>query len=111
MIEKILNELIEEAKQNPEWTAEQALRCAKKELLKAIHPSARLMSNREIRAWAETPEAVRKPIYYESKAGVSHWVVNPSNPNSYYLATFDGDGRCWTSKPTDEQKKEEKWDD
>ena len=38
MIETILNELIKEAQQNPEWTAEQALRCAKKELLKEQKP-------------------------------------------------------------------------
>lgn len=38
MIETILDELIEEAQQNPEWKAEQALRCVKKELLKAQEP-------------------------------------------------------------------------
>lgn len=33
MIETILDELIKEAQQNPAWKAEQALRCAKRELL------------------------------------------------------------------------------
>ncbi len=46
MIETILDELIKEAQQNPEWKAEQALRCAKKELLREqkkgywIHPTS-----------------------------------------------------------------------
>lgn len=31
---QILDELIAEAKENPDWKAEQALRCAKKEILK-----------------------------------------------------------------------------
>ena len=31
---QILNELIIEAKENPDWKAEQALRCAKKEISK-----------------------------------------------------------------------------
>lgn len=34
MIETILDKLIKEAQQSPEWKAEQALQCAKKELLK-----------------------------------------------------------------------------
>ena len=33
-IEEILNELIKEAKDNPDWKAIQALKCAKKELKK-----------------------------------------------------------------------------
>jgi len=38
LIEAILDELIKEAQQNPEWKAEQALRCAKKELLEKQKP-------------------------------------------------------------------------
>lgn len=33
-IERILDELIKEAEENPDWKAVNALRCAKKELLR-----------------------------------------------------------------------------
>ena len=35
-IEKILDELIREAKEHPDWKAVNALRCAKKELIKEL---------------------------------------------------------------------------
>lgn len=47
MINKILDDLIQEAIENPDWKAESALRCAKKELLEKIDFCGKWISVRD----------------------------------------------------------------
>ena len=75
-----------------------------------ILQAPKVMTAKEILAWAETPAEIRKPIYYEPREGDGRWVINTRSPNDYYLVAFDGDGRCWTSRPTDKQREAVPWD-
>lgn len=79
-------------------------------LLKAQQP--RIMTLEEVLAWAETLAEKRDPVFFEQKKGKgpSGWICNSLCPKDYYLCCLDGDARCWTSRPTDEQRKAAKWE-
>ena len=111
MIEKILDELIEEAKQNPEWKAEQALRCAKKELLKAYAP--RVLTLDEIRTLPEGTD-----VWVEERDGSirvdtscvtidERWFE--TYLHSFLLADYGTAWRPWTARPTGEQRMAMPW--
>ena len=80
-------------------------------LLKAQEP--RVMTLEEVAAWHSIPESKRDPIYIEYQPnlglGVPHWTIEyfGFNPNSYPNKNSGYYGkwlRCWTSRPTDEQR-------
>lgn len=85
-------------------------------LLKEQEP--RVMTLEEVAAWHSIPESKRDPIYVEyqpnSGLGVSHWRIEyfGFNPNSYTNKNSGYYGkwlRCWTSRPTEEQREAMKW--
>lgn len=77
-------------------------------LLKAQEP--RVMTLEEVFVWAETPAEKRDPIFFEQRKGPNGWIANSACPKDYYLYCEDGDARCWTSRPTDEQREAVKWE-
>lgn len=73
-------------------------------LLKA--QEARLLSLEEYRAIAEQPMEERVPVWLEWRwAGQSQWTT----PEPAYQGYGDA-WRCWTGKPSDEQRKMEAWE-
>lgn len=78
--------------------------------LKAQEP--RVMTLEEVLEWAETPAEKRDPIFFEQKEGKgpNGWICNSVCPKDYYLCCLDKDARCWTSRPTDEQREAVKWE-
>lgn len=59
-IEKIMDEIIDEAAENPDWKAASALRCAKKEILREMEPKKPYRTQRKqiftdgrVEVWAE----------------------------------------------------------
>lgn len=84
-------------------------------LLKAEPPKEqepRVLTLEEVLAWAETPAEKRDPVFFEQKKGIgpSGWICNSLCPKEYYLCCLDKDARCWTSRPTDEQRKAAEWE-
>ena len=79
------------------------------ELLKAQEPRA--MTLEEVWEWATTPAEKRDPIFFEQKEGKgpSGWICNSLCPKDYYYCCLEKDARCWTSRPTDEQRKAVRW--
>lgn len=86
------------------------------EALKAQEP--RVMTLEELADWHKKPESERDPIYVEylpnSGLGTSKWTIeyfgfNPNlypNKNSGYYGKWL---RCWTSRPTLEQRETTPW--
>lgn len=70
----------------------------------------RVMTLEEVLAWAEMPAEKRDPIFFEQRKGPNGWIANSACPKDYYLYCEDGDARCWTSRPTDEQREAVKWE-
>lgn len=79
-------------------------------LLKEQEP--RVMTLEEVLEWAKTPAEKRDPIFFEQKEGKgpSGWICNSLCPKDYYLCCLDKDARCWTSRPTEEQRKATPWE-
>ena len=79
-----------------------------KHLLKAQEP--RVMTLEEYEAWIDTPFTERNPVFHEerTKRGtpVTCWV----NTAVCTLREYGKNDRCWTSRPTDEQREVVKWD-
>ena len=76
------------------------------ELLKAQEP--RVMTLEEYEAWIDTPFTERNPVFHEerTKRGtVTCWV----NTVVCTLREYGKNDRCWTSRPTDEQREKEPW--
>lgn len=63
--------------------------------------------------WFETHGLVSPAIidHGESKAGFCVIVFGEDNWNDYPISQYNKTWRCWTSRPTDEQRKAVKWDD
>ena len=81
-------------------------------LLKAQEP--RLMTVDEVRTWVSVPRIDREPIWVETENSVNAWIVS----NEYWDMPIDVNlssdlygktWRCWTSRPTDEQREKEPW--
>ena len=94
----------------PEWdghTPAQAIeRIGKLALLKA--QEARVMTLEEYKAWADIPFCERDPIFHEMKlrrGPVTGWTNTAECSKDNYGKTE----RCWTSRPTDEQRQAVKW--
>lgn len=75
-------------------------------LLKAQEP--RVMTLKEYEAWIDTPFTERNPVFHEerTKRGtVTCWV----NTVVCTLREYGKNDRCWTSRPTDEQREATPW--
>lgn len=75
-------------------------------LLKAHEP--RVMTLEEYEAWIDTPIKERNPVFHEerTKRGTfTRWV----NTVVCTLREYGKNDRCWTSRPTDEQRQAVKW--
>ena len=76
-------------------------------LLKAQEP--RVMTLEEYDAWTDIPFTERDPIFHEERTergSVTCWV----NTTVCSLREYGKNDRCWTSRPTDAQMKETKWE-
>ena len=80
-------------------------------LLSDLEP--RVMTLEEVLEWAATPAEKRDPIFFEQKEGKgpNGWICNSVCPKDYYFCCLDKDARCWTARPTDEQREATKWDE
>ena len=75
--------------------------------LKAQEP--RVMTLEEYDAWTDIPFTERDPIFHEERTErgtVTCWV----NTNVCSLREYGKNDRCWTSRPTDEQREAVKWE-
>lgn len=70
--------------------------------LKAQEP--RVMTLEEYKALAEKPKEERDPVWEEWPGLESTWAI----PNQAY-GGYGTSWRCWTSRPTDEQREAEPW--
>lgn len=78
-------------------------------LLKAREP--RVMTELEACEWIRSDPELRDPIFEETRSGGGGVWIDPDN--DYDTADIVGYGttvRCWTSRPTDEQREAVKWD-
>jgi len=75
-------------------------------------PKARLMTLEEYRTRAEMPLDKRDPVWEEWRSRDSRESRNSrwTMPNPGY-AGYGQSWRCWTSRPTDEQRAAEAWPD
>jgi hypothetical protein len=76
-------------------------------LLKAQEP--RVMTLEEYEAWIDTPFTERNPVFHEerTKRGtVTCWV----DTVVCTLREYGKNDRCWTSRPTDEQREATPWE-
>ena len=74
--------------------------------LKAQEPH--VMTLEEYEAWIDAPFTERNPVFHEerTKRGtVTCWV----NTVVCTLREYGKNDRCWTSRPTDEQREKEPW--
>jgi len=76
-------------------------------LLKAQEP--RVMTLEEYDAWTDLPFTERDPVFHEERTErgtVTCWV----NTTVCSLREYGKNDRCWTSRPTDEQREAVKWE-
>ena len=81
----------------PQWIVLHAIA-----LLQAQEP--KVMTLEEYKALAEKPKEERDPVWEEWPGLESTWAI----PNQAY-GGYGTSWRCWTSRPTDEQRKKEPW--
>lgn len=74
---------------------------------------ARVMTTDEVRTWVMINRVDRAPIVVEVRGRFITWIIGDDYElpkcdlsSEYYGKTW----RCWTSRPTDEQKKTVKWE-
>ena len=79
------------------------------EVLKALEP--RVMTLDEVKTWVSSDPDLRDPIFYEDSILKRGWWITHDNDCVYLPSVNAGYGRCWTSRPTDEQRTAVKWDD
>lgn len=75
-------------------------------LLKEQEP--KVLTLEEYEAWIDTPFTERNPVFYEelTKRGtVTSWV----NTTVCSLREYGKNDRCWTSRPSDEQRRNTPW--
>lgn len=82
-------------------------------LLKAQEP--RVMKVGDVRNWVNSDRITREPVVIEIRGGVCAWIIDdevrelPGEENlssDLYGVTW----RCWTSRPTDEQREATPWE-
>lgn len=88
-------------KKRPEW-------CPLKE------QEARVMTVDEVRSWVMIDRIDREPIVVELRDRFIAWVISDEYydlPECNLSSEFYGKTwRCWTTRPTDEQRKTVKWE-
>lgn len=76
-------------------------------LLKAQEP--RVMTLEEVQTWATADPELRDPVFYEDLILKKRWWITHDNDGIYLPAVRAGEGRCWTSRPTDKQREATPW--
>jgi hypothetical protein len=81
-------------------------------ILKAQEP--RVMTLEEIKAWACKPGSQKDAVYIQNFNDPELvWAYLGRFESDSGIGQFDGYGyswRCWTSRPTDKQREQVKWD-
>ena len=75
-------------------------------LLKAQEP--RVLTAEEYDAWIDIPFTERDPVFHEERTkrgSITCWTNTTVCP----LHEYGKNDRCWTSRPTDEQREAVKW--
>lgn len=79
-----------------------------------VAQEARVMTLGEVRNWVNSDRVTREPVVIEIRGGVCAWIIDdevreiPGEENltsNLYGRTW----RCWTSRPTKEQREAEPW--
>lgn len=86
-------------------------------LLKAQEPRVepRVMTVDEVRMWISVPRIDREPIWVEIENSVNAWIVSDEYWDMQIDVNLSSDlygkkWRCWTSRPTDEQREATTWE-
>lgn len=82
-------------------------------LLKAQEP--RVIKVGDVRNWVNSDRVTREPIVFEIRGGVCVWIVDDEVRGLPGEADLSSDlygktWRCWTSRPTDEQREAIPWE-
>ena len=78
-------------------------------LLKAQEP--RVMTLEEVHKWILTDPDLRDPIYEETrKMYGGEWIDPLDDYDTGDIVGYGETVRCWTSRPTDEQREAVEWD-
>ena len=82
-------------------------------MLKAQDP--RVMKIGEVLSWMNSDRVTREPIVIEIRSGVCAWIIDDEVRELPGEADLSSDlygktWRCWTSRPTDEQREAVKWE-
>ena len=80
--------------------------------LKAQEP--RVMKVGEVRNWVHSDRTTREPIFIEMRSGVCAWIIDDEIreiPGAENLTSdlYSKTWRCWTSRPTEEQREAIPW--
>lgn len=70
----------------------------------------RVMTLEEYDAWTDIPFTERDPVFHEERTergSITCWV----NTGVCSLREYGKNDRCWTSRPTDEQREATPWND
>ena len=78
------------------------------DLLKEREP--RVLTLQEAETWVSSDPDLRDPIFYEDSVMKRGWWITHDNDRIYLPRVNEGYGRCWTSRPTDEQRKTTPWE-
>ena len=76
-------------------------------LLKAQEP--RVMTLEEVLAWIDSSPMRRDPIFEDSKGKLGEWIDPFDDYDTADIVGYGSNVRCWTSRPTKEQRKKVKW--
>lgn len=97
-----------DANYNDAWSCRLSLMADALTLLKAQR--SRVMTLKEVKQWSETHPHKQNPIWieFQPKRGTDGWRVCLFNSE---ILTWckNNEARCWTSQPTDEQRKAVPW--
>ena len=75
--------------------------------LKAQEP--RVMTLEEYEAWVDIPFTERNPVFCEERTrrgSICYW----ANTTVYSRSEYGKNKRCWTSRPTEEQREATPWE-
>jgi len=81
-------------------------------LLKAQEP--RVMKVGDVRSWVNSDRTAREPVIIEMRNGVCAWIVDDEvrelkGAEDLTSELYGKTWRCWTSRPTDEQREATPW--
>jgi len=74
----------------------------------------RVMKIGEVRNWVHSDRTTREPIFIEMRSGVCAWIIDDEVreiPGAENLTSdlYSKTWRCWTSRPTEEQREAIPW--